>query len=116
VSLGLFFGQSLAVLAVAGDWTGGKALFFTFSAGLSFLGMFHLLALGIISEMVVGTSDLSHTLLPQIAGKVVYVAQDGKNEDYTSHRHTQIKRQFLTEAAGDAEKKASGTRIGSSKS
>jgi hypothetical protein len=82
LSLGLLFGQSPAVLAVAGDWTGGKALFFTFSAGLSFLGMLHLVALGIISEMVVGTSDLSHTLLPQIAGKVVYVAQDGKNEDY----------------------------------
>jgi glycosyltransferase involved in cell wall biosynthesis len=72
LSLGLFF-SLLAVLAVTLDWTSGKALVFTFSAGLSFLGMFHLVALGIISEMVVGTSDLSHTLLPQITGKTVCV-------------------------------------------
>jgi glycosyltransferase involved in cell wall biosynthesis len=70
--LGVFF-STLAVLAVLLDWTGGKDLVFTFSAGFSFMGMLHLLALGIISEMVVGTSDLSHTLLPQITGKTVCV-------------------------------------------
>jgi glycosyltransferase involved in cell wall biosynthesis len=73
LSLGLFF-SLLSVLAVVLGWTEGKALVFTFSAGLSFLGLFHLLALGIISEMVVGTSDLSHTLLPQTSRKVVCVA------------------------------------------
>jgi glycosyltransferase involved in cell wall biosynthesis len=71
--LGLLFGL-LAVTATALDWTEGKSLFFTFTAGLSFMGVLHLLALGIISEMVVGTSDLSHTQLPQISGKTVCVA------------------------------------------
>ena len=73
LSLGLFF-SLLSVLAITLGWTEGKALFFTFSAGLSFLGMFHLVALGIISELVVGTSDLSHTQLPQIAWKKVAVS------------------------------------------
>lgn len=71
--LGLFFGL-LSVMAVSFGWTEGKALIFTFSAGLSFLGMFHLVALGIIAEMVVAASDLSHTMLPQITGKTVPVS------------------------------------------
>jgi glycosyltransferase involved in cell wall biosynthesis len=76
LSLGLFF-SLLGVLAGILGWTGGKALIFTFSAGLSFLGMFHLVALGIIAEMAVAASDLSHTLLPQITGKNVPVSPPG---------------------------------------
>jgi glycosyltransferase involved in cell wall biosynthesis len=80
--LGLFF-SLLSVLAVTSGWTEGKDLFFTVSAGLCFLGMFHLVALGIVSEMVVGTSDLSHTLLPQISRKRVSLSPpgEGRNEE-----------------------------------
>jgi glycosyltransferase involved in cell wall biosynthesis len=81
--LGVFF-SILAILAITLDWTMGKAMLFTFSAGLSFMGMFHLVALGIISEMVVGTSDLSHTQLPQITRKMVSITQADIRENPSS--------------------------------
>jgi len=87
--LGLFF-TLLTVLAITLDWTEGKALFFTFSAGLSFMGMFHLIALGIVSEMVVGTSDLSHTLLPRITRKRVGISRTGDAEIRQEIRHDEI--------------------------
>ncbi len=68
--LGIFF-SLLTVLSIILDWTPGKDLLFTLSAGLSFMGVLHLVALGIVSEMVIGTSDLSHTQLPQITKRVI---------------------------------------------
>jgi hypothetical protein len=78
--LGLFFG-SLSIISIILDWTPGKTPFFSYAAGLSFMGMFHLLALGIISEMVVGTSDLSHTKLPQITRKTVSMSLISEDEN-----------------------------------
>lgn len=83
-SLSLFF-TLLAVLSIILDWTPGKALFFTFSAGLSFLGMLHLIGLGIIAEMVVGSSDLSHTRLPQMTRKVASVCLASNSGASSSH-------------------------------
>ena len=79
--LGLFF-AILSALSWTLDWTEGKALFFIFTAGLSFMGMIHLVALGIVSEMVVGTSDLSHTQLSQITKREVTMPSDA----HDSHR------------------------------
>jgi glycosyltransferase involved in cell wall biosynthesis len=76
--LGLFFG-GLSILAVLLSWTPGKALFLTFIAGLSIMGMLHLVALGIVAEMIVGTSDLSHTQLPQITGKLTNMSLSCNN-------------------------------------
>lgn len=76
--LGLFFG-GLSILAVLLSWTPGKALFLTFTAGLSIMGMLHLVALGIVAEMIVGTSDLSHTQLPQITGKLTHMSLSCNN-------------------------------------
>jgi glycosyltransferase involved in cell wall biosynthesis len=76
--LGLFFG-GLSILAIILSWTPGKALFLTFTAGLSFMGMLHLVALGIISEMIVGASDLSHTQLPRITRKMVSMSLADNN-------------------------------------
>lgn len=67
--LGLFFG-GLSILAVLLSWTPGKASLLTFATGLSFMGMLHLIALGIVSEMIIGVSDLSHTQLPKITRKI----------------------------------------------
>ena len=72
----------LTVLSTTLSWTEGKDLFFALSAGLSFLGMFQLLALGIISELVVSTSDLSHTMLPQITGEIINCYQDEDNTSF----------------------------------
>jgi len=66
----LFFG-GLGGLALALQWTAGKALFFMMSAALSAMAVIHLAILGVIGELVVGTSDLSHTELPEIAKRTI---------------------------------------------
>ena len=81
--LGFFFGF-ISILSIILDWTPGKAPFFAHAAGLSFLGMFHFLAVGIISEMVVGTSDLAHTRLPQITRKMVSMSFTDEGENPSS--------------------------------
>lgn len=63
--LGIVFG-ALSISSVAFAWTAGKTFIFTLLSALCFLGLFHFIALGIIAEMVVETSDLTHTQLPQI--------------------------------------------------
>jgi glycosyltransferase involved in cell wall biosynthesis len=60
---------SLGLLAMLFDWTPGKSLFFMSAAALSGMALVHLLLLGIIGELVVGTSDLSHTQMPEITQK-----------------------------------------------
>ncbi len=85
--LAVFF-SVLSILAIGLDWTHGKALFFTIVSGLCFLGMFHLIALGIVSEMVVNASDLSHTRLPQMTRKVISVCLASSDRDALSHHST----------------------------
>jgi hypothetical protein len=68
--LTLFFG-SLGISALLFNWTSTKALFFTMAAALSGMAAVHLVILGVIGELVVGTSDLSHTDLPQITKKAI---------------------------------------------
>jgi glycosyltransferase involved in cell wall biosynthesis len=60
----LFFGI-LTVLAWNFQWTSGKTLFFFIAMALSGMGVVHLIILGILGELVVGISDLSHTKLPR---------------------------------------------------
>ena len=76
----MFFGI-LAILAWNFQWTSGKTLFFFIATALSGMAVVHLIALGVLGELVVGTSDLSHTKLPSykkiIMGKVD--GQDLKN-------------------------------------
>jgi glycosyltransferase involved in cell wall biosynthesis len=59
----VFFGI-LAILAWNFQWTSGKTLFFFIVTALSGMAVVHLIALGVLGELVVGTSDLSHTKLP----------------------------------------------------
>jgi hypothetical protein len=66
----LFFG-ALAVLSLIYQWTAGKALFFFIAAALSGMGFVHLITLGVLGELVVGASDLSHTALPEITKKTI---------------------------------------------
>lgn len=61
----------LAVLALIFEWTSGKSLFFFIVTALSGMAFVHLTTLGILGELIVGTSDLSHTELAQITKKVV---------------------------------------------
>ena len=60
----VFFGI-LAVLSWNFQWTSGKTLFFFIAMALSGMAVVHLITLGVLGELVVGTSDLSHTKLPR---------------------------------------------------
>ncbi|MCD6185850.1 MAG: glycosyltransferase family 2 protein [Deltaproteobacteria bacterium] len=66
--LTVFFG-SLSVLGQVFQWTSGKAFFFLFASALNGMTFLYLIALGILGELVVGTSDLSHTYLSELTGK-----------------------------------------------
>ena len=68
--LTLFFGI-LGTLALMFKWTAGKALFFMIAGALTGMAVVHLLTLGVLGELVVGTSDLAHTQLPEITKKTI---------------------------------------------
>lgn len=66
--LSLFF-AGLGASALLFHWTAGKALFFFVASGLAGIAAVHLVILGVLGELVVGTSDLSHTVLPGLTKK-----------------------------------------------
>jgi glycosyltransferase involved in cell wall biosynthesis len=70
VFLSLCFG-GLCASALALQWTAGKALFFTIAGALSLMAAVHLLILGLLAELVVNVSDLSHTQLSKISKKAI---------------------------------------------
>lgn len=71
-----FFGF-FGFLALVYQWTAGKALLFMVSAALTGMAAVHLVILGVLGELVVSNSDLTHTRLPEIAKKTIFV-NDGK--------------------------------------
>jgi glycosyltransferase involved in cell wall biosynthesis len=71
----LFFGF-FAALAVVYQWTPGKALLFTISSALNGMAVVHLVILGVLGELVVNTSDLTHTELPEITKKIISMNDD----------------------------------------
>ena len=68
----------LGVMALIFGWTPGKATFFLFSAALTGIVMINLLMLGILGELVVATSSLEHTQMPDITMRSIKVESDGK--------------------------------------
>jgi len=76
--LTLFF-SALGTLALIFQWTSGKALFFMISAALTGMAVVHLVTLGVLWELVIGTSDLGHTQLPEITKKNIFV-NEGKGK------------------------------------
>ena len=84
--LTLFFGI-MAVLAWNYQWTSGKALFFFVATALSGMPVIHLVTLGVLGELVVGTSDLSHTRLAEITKKRI-ITNDEKQSDARAKRIT----------------------------
>jgi len=61
----------LSFLAWSYQWTSGKALFFFIATALSGMSVIHLITLGVLGELIVGTSDLSHTRLPEVTRKSI---------------------------------------------
>ena len=78
--LTLFFG-GLASLALILQWTGGKAVFFMVATALTGMAVAHLLALGVVGELVVSTSDLSHTRMPEITKKTIITNSEEQGAD-----------------------------------
>lgn len=72
IFLTIIFGI-LGCSAIFFNWTAGKSIFFIFSAALSLMAVMHLIMLGILGELIVGTSDLSHTYMPEITKKKIMV-------------------------------------------
>jgi hypothetical protein len=54
---------SLAIAAWGFDWTEGKAMFFSVGCALCVLGLLLMVSLGILGELTLALSDLSHTRL-----------------------------------------------------
>ena len=72
ILLTVFFG-GLGFLATAYQWTAGKAFFFTVSSALNGMAVVHLVTLGVLGELVVTSSDLSHTDLPEIGKRKIFL-------------------------------------------
>ncbi len=70
--LTLFFGL-LGAIAFIFQWTPGKALFFVVSSALNAMAVVHLVILGVLGELIVSNSDLTHTQLPLITKKMIFV-------------------------------------------
>jgi len=68
----LFFGM-LGVLAIGLSWTSGKALFFMMAAALCGVAVVQLVILGVLGELVINTSDLTHARLPEITIKEIAI-------------------------------------------
>jgi ABC-type glucose/galactose transport system permease subunit len=74
----------LTIFAWSYQWTSGKALFFLIATILSGMSVVHLIALGVLGELVVSTSDLSHTRLSEITKTTIVVNSeklDSRNEN-----------------------------------
>ncbi len=63
----------LGFLALILGWTPGKASFFMLGSGLCGFTAVYLIVLGVLGELVVNSSDLTHTHLPEITKKEIYM-------------------------------------------
>lgn len=63
----------LGVFALILGWTPGKASFFMLGSGLCGFTAVYLIVLGVLGELVVNSSDLTHTHLPEITKKEIYM-------------------------------------------
>jgi glycosyltransferase involved in cell wall biosynthesis len=80
VALTFFFGM-LSITAAIFNWTAGKASFFLISAAICGVAVLYLLGMGLLAELVVGTSDLSHTQMPELTKKQLLLEQFRKGDD-----------------------------------
>jgi hypothetical protein len=61
----------LGSFAILLEWTIGKSVFFLISMALNGMAVIHLFTLGVLGELVVSTSDLTHTQMPEISKKIL---------------------------------------------
>ena len=80
IFLTLVFGI-LSVSAALFNWTPGKLLFFVSASALSGMAVVHLIMLGILGELVVSTSDLTHTQMPEVTRKRIITDNEETRQD-----------------------------------
>jgi len=81
----------LSSVAIIYDWTQGKANLFMIAAFLNLMALIHLIILGILGELIVSMSDLTHTQLPEITKKTIFSINDKEhNKDHTSATYITI--------------------------
>ena len=78
VVLTAFF-SLLGLLAIVLSWTTGKALFFMMAAALCAAAVVQLVILGVLGELVINTSDLTHAHLPEITIREISVDNNQPN-------------------------------------
>ncbi|UCE05464.1 MAG: glycosyltransferase family 2 protein [bacterium] len=69
----MIFFSLLSILALLLGWTAGKSLFFVLAAALCAVAVIHLVILGVLGELVINTSDLTHAQLPEITKKEISI-------------------------------------------
>ena len=75
----------LSGVAILYDWTQGKANLFMIASSLNLMALIHLIILGILGELIVSMSDLTHAQLPEITKKTILSINDKEhNKDHTS--------------------------------
>ena len=77
--LSAFFCVVVAVSLIF-QWAPGKSLFFLVASALNLVAAIHLVTLGVLGELVINTSDLTHTQLPEINKRVVVPTEDESNK------------------------------------
>lgn len=86
----LFF-SGLGAMAVLFQWTPGKALLYIICAALNAMALVNLVSLGVLGELVVNMSNLSHTQMPEVTKCRVI-----------SYRHTQTDTHLSAEKKKEA--------------
>jgi glycosyltransferase involved in cell wall biosynthesis len=76
----------LGILALVLEWTSGKALFFVMLSGLSAVSAINLVMLGVLGELVIGTSDLTHSRLPEVGVRRIIIRRE-KHIEPGDERH-----------------------------
>jgi glycosyltransferase involved in cell wall biosynthesis len=79
----LFF-SAISIVALLEGWTAGKTGFFAILAGLNLMPVIVLNSLGILGELIVANSDLTHEDLPEFNKRFLAIdAQEEFNESKT---------------------------------
>ena len=72
ILMALFF-CGLGLAAHFFEWSGQKSLFFFITSVIGGMAAAHLIFLGILAEMIVGRSDLTHTEMPELTKKKMLI-------------------------------------------
>ncbi len=58
------------------NWSEGKGFFFSTIAILNGMAVVHLVVLGVLGELIVSNSDLSHAYLPEITKRKIILNEE----------------------------------------